>query len=135
MYRAHICKPFKEPRSRFSAWRAVSDNPICQATWAGGSAPWNRFLASLNIHKYGLWPPRPGVGGINSLESIPGLPKNFKILPLFVLLRSSYVVFLASILLISGLRSSLRFDLFKFLNKQTLIRLDLSTVWNKQSFL
>jgi hypothetical protein len=33
--RARICRPFKEPRNRFSAWR-------------------NRFLGSLNVYKYGL---------------------------------------------------------------------------------
>ncbi len=33
--RARICKPFKEPRNRFPAWR-------------------NRFLDSLNVYKYGL---------------------------------------------------------------------------------
>ncbi len=33
--RARICKPFKEPRNRFPAWR-------------------NRFLGSLNVYKYGL---------------------------------------------------------------------------------
>ncbi len=31
--------------------------------------------------------------------------------------------------------SSLRFDLFKFMNKKSLIRIDLSFVWNKQSSL
>ena len=31
--------------------------------------------------------------------------------------------------------SSLQFNLFEFLNKQTLIRFDLSFVWNKQSLL
>ncbi len=35
-YRAFICKPFKEPSNRFSAWR-------------------NRFLGSLKVYKFGLW--------------------------------------------------------------------------------
>jgi hypothetical protein len=34
--RARICKPFKEPRNRFPAWR-------------------NRFQGFLNVYKFGLW--------------------------------------------------------------------------------
>ncbi len=54
--RARICKPFKEPRNRFPAWRAgttsLFDVPARQATKAGG---------------------------INSMKSIPGLLERFQI--------------------------------------------------------
>jgi hypothetical protein len=54
--RARICKPFKEPRNRFSAWRAGTTTlfvvPARQASWAGG---------------------------IESSESIPGLLKHLQI--------------------------------------------------------
>jgi hypothetical protein len=54
--RARICKPLKEPRNRFPAWRAgtttLFDVPAHQATWGGG---------------------------IDSLESIPGLLKHLQI--------------------------------------------------------
>jgi hypothetical protein len=54
--RARSCKPFKEPRNRFPAWWASRTIlfvvPACQATQAGG---------------------------IDSSESIPGLPKGFQI--------------------------------------------------------
>jgi hypothetical protein len=36
-----VCKSFKEPLNRFLSWRAES-------------IPWNRFLSSLNVYKYGL---------------------------------------------------------------------------------
>jgi hypothetical protein len=53
--RVRICKPFQEPKNRFPAWRAVTttlfDVPARQDTW---------------------------VGGIDSLESIPGLLKSLK---------------------------------------------------------
>ncbi len=61
--RARICKPFKEPRIRFPGWVADTTTlfnvPGRQATWAGGidsleSIPWNRFLDSLNVYKFGL---------------------------------------------------------------------------------
>ncbi len=54
--RAHSCKPFKEPRNGFPAWRAVTAAlfvvPARRATQAGG---------------------------IESLESIPGLLKHLQI--------------------------------------------------------
>jgi len=44
LIRARICKPFKEPRNRFSAWRAgtitLFDVPARQATWAAGIDSW-----------------------------------------------------------------------------------------------
>ncbi len=67
------------------------------------------------------------------MESIPGLHKSLKITA-SVRFTSIQLVFLASILPICGI-SRFRFDLFKFLNKQSSIRFDLSTVWNKQSSL
>ncbi len=55
--RARICKPFNEPRNRFPTWRAriatLFDVPARKDTSAGG---------------------------IDSLESIPGLLKRLKIL-------------------------------------------------------
>jgi hypothetical protein len=51
-----FCKPFMEPRNRFPVWRdgtkSLLEVPTCQATEAGG---------------------------IDSLESIPGLLKRLKI--------------------------------------------------------
>jgi hypothetical protein len=56
VFHARICKLVKEPRNRFPAWRAgtttLFDVPARQATQAGG---------------------------IDSLESIPGLLKRFQI--------------------------------------------------------
>ncbi len=51
---ARICKPFKEPRNRFPAWRAGTTTlfNVLPATRLG---KWrNRFLGSLNVYKYGL---------------------------------------------------------------------------------
>ncbi len=66
-------------------------------------------------------PAREPAGGINSLESIPGLHKSFKNTA-SVRFTSIQFVFFASVLPISG-KGRVRFDLFKFLNKQTSIRL------------
>ncbi len=56
---ARICEPFKEPRNRFPAWRAgtttIFDVPAGQAKQAGIDSL-NRFLGSLNVYKFGLWP-------------------------------------------------------------------------------
>ncbi len=42
--RARICKPFKEPRNRFSAWRAGTSNPVFR-TGSPDYIGWrNRFL-------------------------------------------------------------------------------------------
>ncbi len=43
--RARICKPFKEPTGIDSARLHRLAEPI----------PWNRFLGSFNVYKYGLW--------------------------------------------------------------------------------
>ncbi len=56
--RARICKPFKEPRNRFPAWRAdtttlLSYRPVRPHRLAE-SIPRNRFLSSLNVYKYVL---------------------------------------------------------------------------------
>ncbi len=58
--RALICKPFKEPRNRFSAWRAGTRQTYLMYRPArlhrlAQSIPWNRFLGTLNVEKYGLW--------------------------------------------------------------------------------
>jgi hypothetical protein len=49
--KARICKPFKEPRNRFLAWRASTTTlffvPARQATWLAGSISRNRFLSFL----------------------------------------------------------------------------------------
>jgi hypothetical protein len=44
------------------------------------------ILGSLNTYKYWLWLLRAKAGVINSLESIPGLHKSFKISLLFVVI-------------------------------------------------
>jgi hypothetical protein len=48
MARARICKPFKELRNRFPAWRACRTGP------PGYKGQRNRFLGSINVYKYGL---------------------------------------------------------------------------------
>ncbi len=57
--RARICRPFKESRNRFPAWRAGTTAlfvvPARQAAWLVESIPLNRFLGSINVYKYGLW--------------------------------------------------------------------------------
>ncbi len=50
---------FKEPRNRFPAWRAgttsLFDLPARQTiNRLSESIPWNRFLGSLNVYKFGL---------------------------------------------------------------------------------
>ncbi len=56
--RIRICKPFKEPRSRYPASGSVRQPYL---TYRPGrlhrlaeSSPWNRFLGSLNVWNYGL---------------------------------------------------------------------------------
>jgi hypothetical protein len=62
MYRVRICKPFEEPRNRFPAWRASTAILFNVPAPHIGYMGWrNRFLA------------------IDSLESIPGLPKCLQI--------------------------------------------------------
>ncbi len=46
--KARICKPFKEPRNRFPAWRAGT------TTLFDVSARPTRFLGSLNVYEFGL---------------------------------------------------------------------------------
>jgi hypothetical protein len=52
-------KPFKAPRNRFPAWRAGTTTifvvPPTKLHRLAKSMPWNRFLGSLNVYKYGLW--------------------------------------------------------------------------------
>ncbi len=63
--RARICRPFKEPRNRFPAWRAGTTTlfvvPVRQATvhTLAESIPPNRYLGYINVYKYGLciWNP------------------------------------------------------------------------------
>jgi len=57
---ARICKPFKEPRNWFPAWRACATTPFCRTGprrlhRLAKLIPRNRFLGSLNVYKYGLW--------------------------------------------------------------------------------
>jgi hypothetical protein len=60
---ARICKPFKEPRNRFPAWRdgttTLFDIPIParQATYSRptDSITWNQFLGSVNVYNLGLY--------------------------------------------------------------------------------
>jgi hypothetical protein len=56
--RARICKPFKEPRNRFPIWRAgtityMTYRPARKHRLAE-SIPWNRFLGSIIVYKYGF---------------------------------------------------------------------------------
>jgi hypothetical protein len=48
-------RPHPEPRNRFPAWRAgmktIFDVPPARLA---ESIPWNRFLGSLNVYRYGL---------------------------------------------------------------------------------
>ncbi len=53
--RARICKPFKGPRNRFPCLAGRYTNPICRSRTPGYTGWRNRFLASLNVYKYGLW--------------------------------------------------------------------------------
>ncbi len=56
---ARICKPFKEPRNRFPAWRAGTKNPI-----------WGTLVPARQASS---------AGWIDSLELIPGLLKRLQI--------------------------------------------------------
>ncbi len=53
-----ICKPFKEPRNRFLAWRAGTTTLFTYGPTRlqrlAESILWNRFLGSLIVYKYGL---------------------------------------------------------------------------------
>jgi hypothetical protein len=55
--RARICKPFKEPRNRFPAWRADTTtlfDVLAHQDRLAESIPWNRFRGSLNVYKFGI---------------------------------------------------------------------------------
>ncbi len=60
-YWACICKPFKVPWNRFSAWSAGTVRQsslsyrLAMLHRQVESNPRNRFLVSLNVYKYGLW--------------------------------------------------------------------------------
>ncbi len=58
LFRARICKPFKEPRNQLPAWWAGTTTLfVVQARHLHRqveSNPRNRFLVSLNVYKYGL---------------------------------------------------------------------------------
>ncbi len=69
--RARICKPFKEPRNRFTGLASRYDNPIWRTSPPGyivhrlaKSISWNRFLGSLKVHKFGLWLAIPVLNGV-----------------------------------------------------------------------
>jgi hypothetical protein len=62
---------FKEPRNRFSAWRAGTKSRAARL----------HRMGFINVYKYGLW---PQAGGIDSLELIPGINKCLKIVPSLV---------------------------------------------------
>jgi hypothetical protein len=53
--RARICKPCKEPRNRFPAWRAGTATlfVVLARLGAAKSILRNRFLDSINFHKHG----------------------------------------------------------------------------------
>jgi hypothetical protein len=51
--RARICRPFKEPRNRFPAWRTGTYR-LARLHRLAESIPRNRFLGSINVYKYGL---------------------------------------------------------------------------------
>ncbi len=51
---ARICRPFRKTRIRFPAWQPRTSPPGhigCMAK----RIPWNWFLTSINVYKYGLW--------------------------------------------------------------------------------
>ncbi len=56
--RARTCRPFKKPRNRFPAYRVGTTTlfvvPARKGNWLAESIPWNRFLDSINVFKYGL---------------------------------------------------------------------------------
>jgi hypothetical protein len=58
IFRGRICRPFKEPRNRFPAWRPVRKPYL--SYWPARlhrltkSIPRNRFLGPINVYKYGL---------------------------------------------------------------------------------
>jgi hypothetical protein len=55
MSRARICKPFKEPRNQFPAWRVGTTTLfVVPARYIGWRNLFHRFLGSLNVYKYGL---------------------------------------------------------------------------------
>jgi hypothetical protein len=58
VFRACICKPFKDPRNRFSAWQAGTATLFVvlahQATQAGGIGSSESIPGLLNVYKYGL---------------------------------------------------------------------------------
>jgi hypothetical protein len=72
--RARICKPFKEPRNRFPAWRAGTTTLFLY--WPAmlhrlaESNPRNRFLVSLNFYKYGLCKLFPAICETILLQSV-----------------------------------------------------------------
>ncbi len=73
--RAHICRPFKEPRNWFWAWRAGKRQPYLSYRPArlhrlAESIPRNRFLGFINLYKYGLW------SAMHSPLSHPNCPPN-----------------------------------------------------------
>jgi hypothetical protein len=57
---AHIfkSKPFKEPSNRFPAWQTGMTTllvlPFARLHRLEASIPWNRFMDSINVYKYGL---------------------------------------------------------------------------------
>ncbi len=57
--RVRICKPFKEPRNRFPAWRAGATTLFivyrpAGLHWFAEPIPQHRFLGYINVYKYGL---------------------------------------------------------------------------------
>ncbi len=56
---ARICKPFREPKNRFPAWRTVTTTLLdvvrpVRLHRLEESIPRNQFLGSLNVCKFGL---------------------------------------------------------------------------------
>ncbi len=86
IYRARICKPFKESRNRFPAWRGLYDNLTYPSARARICRPfkeprrrfpaWRTWSTTLFVA-----PTRQSTkaGGIGPSESIPGLHKRLQI--------------------------------------------------------
>jgi hypothetical protein len=72
--RARICRPFKEPKNRFQALRAVRQPYLSyrpdRLHRLAKSIPQNRFLDSINVYKYGL---RVGAG-VSKVQQPPRPP-------------------------------------------------------------
>ncbi len=102
---ARICESFKEPRNRLQPGGPVRQ-PILTYRPArlhrlAEPIPWNRFLGSLNVYKYGLWKRKVGVVFVWDVITAPSRPGK---------LCKFWVVFFRHIDQESARNNSLRFS-------------------------